>query len=307
MNKRILLGVDNGNSHVKTSEGFIFQTGYVKSKDEPILKKNLLVYNNEYYNIGLGANRLNVQLDKSESEDAWILTMACIADKLEKEGIENESVDIILAVGLPIISYSRQKDKFRQYFLRDNVEFVYNKKQYTINVVSCKVYPQGYAAFLTLFNDYKDISTVNVIDIGGMTIDIFKTEFSIINVTTCHSITRGIITLLAEIEQELLKDNIRLSEKQIEEVILGKDVYLFDENIRIIVMDKVKDYVSEILGSIMEKGFELRNPTLFVGGGSTLIKNILEDNKNLKYIEFLDQFANANGYLMLLKQEYKSV
>src|SRR5690554_5295015 len=106
MSKRILLGLDNGNKCVKTSEGYINEAGFTKSSDEPISASNLLVYQGEFYSIG--SNRMSVQMDKTVNEDAFILSLPAIADALNKVGIE-EKASIILGLGLPIVNYGTLK------------------------------------------------------------------------------------------------------------------------------------------------------------------------------------------------------
>ncbi len=301
MRNRILLGLDNGNKCTKTSEGYINETGFTKSNDEPISTSNLLIYEGKFYSIG--GNRLSVQMDKTVNQDAFILSLTAIADAISKAGIEGE-VDVILGVGLPIVSYGTNKKKFREYFLRRNINFNFNKKDYYINIIDCRVYPQGYSSLITVFNSYRNL-LCNVIDIGGYTIDFFRVENGIIDVSLCYSLPNGIITLIANIQQELLKANIRLTETQIQDIIAGKEPVLFEADIKEMIKVMSEEYVENILAKIEEYGFEFRNPTVFTGGGSMLLQKYIEESSRVKYTEFLDQFANARGYKILLEQELR--
>jgi plasmid segregation protein ParM len=302
MENKIILGVDNGNAYTKSSEGFSCQSGFTKSDVEPITKQNLLIYQGIYYSIG--NNRSSVQLDKTQTQDAFIISLAAIADAINKAGIEQKA-DVFLGVGLPIIHYGKMKHKFREYFIRDNIKFSFNGNDYAVNIVDCRVYPQGYAAFINIYKDYKNVSAANVIDIGGYTTDFFMVENGMINTATCYSLPNGTITLFASIQQELLKININLTEKQIQDIILGKQPVLFDADINKMIEIKAKEYVENLLTKILEYGFEFRNPTIIVGGGSMMLKKYIESSDRVKYIENLDQFANARGYKILLEQELK--
>jgi plasmid segregation protein ParM len=301
MNNRILLGLDNGNKCIKTSEGYISEAGFIKSNNEPISTSNLLIYEGKFYSIG--GNRLSVQMDKTVNQDAFILSLPAIADAVNKAGIEGEA-DIILGVGLPIINYGTLKRKFREYFLRQNIEFNFNKKDYAINIIDCRVYPQGYASLVTVFSSYRNL-LCNVIDIGGYTIDFFRVENGIIDVSACYSLPNGIITLIANIQQELLKTNIRLTETQIQEIITGKEPVLFEADIMEVIKVMSEEYVENILAKIEEYGFEFRNPCIFTGGGSMMLQKFIEKCSRVKYVDFLDQFANARGYKILLEQELR--
>jgi len=301
MSNRILLGLDNGNKCTKTSEGYISESGFTKSNTEPISSSNLLIYEGKFYSIG--GQRLSVQMDKTINQDAFILSLPAIADAVNKAGIEGQA-DVILGVGLPIISYGTLKKKFREYFLRWDIEFNFNKKDYKINVAECRVYPQGYASLITVFNNYRNI-LCNIIDIGGYTVDIFRVENGIIDTKSCYSLPDGIITLIANVQQELLKMNIRLTEGQVQDIIAGKEPVIFEADVKEIVEAIAKEYTENILAKIQEYGFEFRNATVFTGGGSILLQKYIEESSRVKYADFLDQFANARGYKILLEQELR--
>lgn len=228
MGNRILLGLDNGNKCTKTSEGYIAESGFTKSNSEPISTSNLLIYEGKFYSIG--GNRLSVQMDKTVNQDTFIMSLPAIADAVDIARTEDKS-DVILGVGLPIVNYGTLKKKFREYFLRQDVKFNFNKRDYAINIADCRVYPQGYASIITVFNSYRNL-LCNVIDIGGYTIDFFRVENGIIDVSTCYSIPSGIITLIANIQQELLKTNIRLTEIQIQDIIAGKEPVIFEADVK---------------------------------------------------------------------------
>ena len=301
MRNRILLGLDNGNKCTKTSEGYISESGFTKSNTELISSSNLLIYEGKFYSIG--GQRLSVQMDKTINQDAFILSLPAIADAINKAQVEGE-VDVILGVGLPIVNYGILKRKFREYFLKRNIKFNFNKKNYAINIVDCRTYPQGYSALITVFNSYKNL-LCNVIDIGGYTIDFFRVENGIIDIKSCYSLPDGIITLIANVQQELLKMNIRLTEGQVQDIIAGKEPVIFEVDVKEMVEVFAKDYTENILSKIQEYGFEFRNATVFTGGGSMLLKRYIEESSRVKYADFLDQFANARGYKILLEQELR--
>lgn len=300
-NRILLLGLDNGNKCTKTSEGYISESGFTKSSVEPISSNNLLIYEGKFYSIG--DHRLSVQMDKTANEDTFILSLPAIAHAIDKAGMETQA-DIILGVGLPIVNYGTLKKKFREYFLRFGVEFNFNKKDYKINIIDCRVYPQGYSSLITVFNSYRNL-LCNVIDIGGYTVDIFRVENGIIDTTSCFSLADGIITLIANAQQELLKMGIRLTEMQVQDIVAGKKPVIFDDEVDVIVQSVAKEYTEKLLAKIQEYGFEFRNATVFTGGGSILLQKYIEESRKLKYADFLDQFANARGYKILLERELR--
>ena len=82
--------------------------------------------------------------------DYYLLTLAAIAKELEYRNAERTAT-VLLAAGLPLTSFGRDKKKFREYLLRDGrpVLFRYEGNEYAVTISDVKLFPQGYAAVLT--------------------------------------------------------------------------------------------------------------------------------------------------------------
>lgn len=301
----ILVSIDHGNSNIKTNTGFECKSGFTVLNDEPITQKGLLQYQSKYYSIGAERLPMKMAMDKTTDDSYFILTLAAIAESLEnrEEYIENQ--DIILSVGLPVVNYGRMKERFRSYFIRDNIKYKYQGKEFSINIKDCFVFPQSYSAFLNRFSDYKGVPLINCCDIGGGTTDCFKMESGIINISSCFSLPIAAIHLFNDIAQRILGSfGAHLSESQIQQIILGKQPMFEDEGISKVVEEATERFVSKLISQIAEHGLELKlNPTVFVGGGSILLKKYIEASK-IGYTEIiLDPFANAKGFDLLARQK----
>ncbi len=308
MNKTILIGCDHGNKMIKGSSVIQYNSGFVSTgKQEPIVKNNLLLYNDEYFSIGQG--RFPVIGDKTIDDKFFILTLPVIAHAIETEGIDGSEIDVFLGTGLPISNYSRLKTDFIKYFTRDNIEFVYNDDcEYKVNIKSVFCYPQGYAGFVYgSYAQYKGVSVANIWDIGGYTVDCCIVENGILNIGSSFSIEMGIIKLIQEIQKSVLNQTgMNISEDQVEMLILGNDVVIFDESIKSIVETKAEAYTNSLLDMIAENNFEIKlNPNIIIGGGGLLIRRFIENNSRVQYVEFLDQYANSKSYKLLMEQALK--
>lgn len=302
--KRIILGIDNGNKFTKTSsKKFLEETSVKRIEDNyTSLGKTIIRYDDDLYLIGEG--RVAVNLNKFKDDDTFLVTIAAIAKELYCQNIEEEA-EIILGVGLPLMSYSKYKKEMREYFLRDNITVTYKDKDFKFNIPEVYVYPQALAAFITVYNRYKEFEVCNVIDLGGYTLDTFITgEKGMPQISTLKSYQIGIITLFEEIKQELLRNEIVLTDKQIEKIIKDEDTLVIDDRSVAIINRKTSMYVKELINKLKESGMELRNPTILIGGGSLLLeKYIRESTDEFKYVEFLDIFANAEGYYKLTLEQ----
>jgi plasmid segregation protein ParM len=117
----------------------------------------------------------------------------------------------------------------------------------------------------------------------------------------------GIIKLIQEIQKSILNQSgMNISEEQVEMLLSGDDAVVFDESIKSIVETKAEEYANSLLDRLTESGFELKlNPNVVIGGGGLLIRRFIENNSRVKYVEFLDQFANAKSYKALMELALK--
>ncbi|MDF1618557.1 ParM/StbA family protein [Petrocella sp. FN5] len=305
--KAILVSVDNGNKQTKTiglniNEKMVYDSGYVESKEEPLIKEKLIKYRGMYYSIG--QKRFPVLFDKTENDSTFILTLPAIANaiKSEKNYASNVECEIILAVGLPLSSFGKLKTTFANYFKR-KVEFQYEGITYLVNIKEVLVFPQGYAAYMQEIKAYKGVEVL-VFDIGGYTVDCLKVKKdATLDVGSIICRYDGIITLFNSIQNELRKQNISITEEQIQDLILKNQPIFINEDIMNLVDIKTEKYVENLMNSLKEEGFDTSiNPVIFSGGGALLLKSYLEKLESLKYYEFQDQFANSFGYKLLAEK-----
>lgn len=167
-NDFVIVGIDHGYGNIKTANT-VTPTGITKLDAEPTFSKGVLFYEGSYYLIGEGHKEFIS--DKWLDSDFYLFTLMGIARELNREGIT--SADVHLAVGLPLTWVNRQREDFRKYMLqRENVDFKYEEKLYSVRIVGCSVFPQGYAAVV---EKLRDMSGVNMLaDIGNGTVNIMK-------------------------------------------------------------------------------------------------------------------------------------
>ena len=291
----IKLGVDNGNYNTKSSQGILYASGYTVSDREFITPEMQLFYEGRYY--AVGERRLRFQQDKTREQDTFLLTLPAIAEAMRKAGVTES--EIILGVGLPIDSYGTQKDAFRQYFLRDNVSFMFEGNAYRCRIADCKVFAQGHAALCRYYPRLAEYRSITLVDIGGYTVDILTAHNFRLERSSCASLRMGTITLYSRIQDTLRKSNILLPDELVTDAIRGKIQHSDSTLIRAAVERAVDSYCKELLGALRERGLDLRLPTVFAGGGAELLESRLYGS-GLNTVAVLNRFANADGYRLLL-------
>ena len=161
-----IIGLDNGYGNIKTANG-IFPASVTRCEAEPAHAQDVLVYDGKYYVIGAGHREFT--LDKVGNQDHYLLTLAAIAKEIAYRNAPT-TTPVILAAGLPLTSFGREKKAFRAYLLREGkpVSFSYEGISYETSVQDVKLFPQGYAAILQ-HSDLLNEPSVILADIGGWT------------------------------------------------------------------------------------------------------------------------------------------
>ena len=297
-----IIGIDHGNAQTKTVR-FSFTSGVAEYEHEPFTSRSVLEYNGKYYVCGTGRQPLT--LDKTITETYYLLTLAAVAKEIEARSMPR-TCSIIIAAGLPLTTYGREKNKFMSYLVRggDTVSFRYEGKPYEITVSGTYIFPQGYSAILEHRDMLLGEPSVILADIGGWTVDVMRLDRGIPDASACRSLELGMIRCMDEItEQVRRRIGKSLTAVQIETILSDKG-YRTDEKVRNIVESEAEKYAGRLLSSIAESGFDWSAmPIIFMGGGAELMKRITNTKFSLcRPILLTDICANAKGYEALTRQ-----
>lgn len=308
-----IITLDHGNRMIK-SEVHVFCSSYVESSYLPSIGGDVLKYNDKVYT--LVDQSLPVLNDKTEDLRYFILTLFALGKELAAEAdmirklTPNDHIQVELLVGLPLQHYETYKKKFEQYFCRhtDIIQYEFNGKPYSIRFTGAHVYPQAYAAAITAYDRLKDSRIVNIVDIGGFTVDCLQLNKFNPNMALCTSIYLGVNTLFQSINDHIRSTGARDISDNVIERILSKDpdaLSEYSEKRIEIVMSAAIHHANRMLSEIAQKGFDLEeDKTVFMGGGSILLKDyILKVGKAKKPTFIPDVHANAKGYRMIYEMK----
>ena len=301
MSESMIVGVDHGYAAMKTAH-FSYPSGLVAYEHEPYTLKDVLEYGGKFYVVGSGRQAL--QKNKTQTEDYYLLTLAAIAKELSFRHVE-PAAEIHLAAGLPLTSFGREKNAFREYLLRDGktVNFRYEGQEYSIAIRKVSLFPQGYAAVLTQ-SILLDEPSVIVADIGGWTVDLMRLDNAVPNAATCRSLELGVIRCMDEILEQVRRNTgLSITETQVERILQGKSCSMPAEVVSLIEKQG-RLYIEKILSAITEAGFDLRAvPSIFMGGGATIFQHRVSTQDRLcRPIYLTDIHANAAGYERIVGQ-----
>ncbi len=292
----MVIGIDHGFYAIKGVH-VVFPSGLSVYDYEPYTMQNVLQYEGKYYVCGTGRQAL--LKDKTVNDNYYLLTLAALAQELRYRKAEKR-MEIILAAGLPLAGFGREKQAFQNYFLRKNrpLGFQYEGEEYRIWIRDVKLFPQGYSA-IALHPEYvKGEPSVLLADIGGWTVDLMRLDNAVPNAATCRSLELGVIRCIDEVmEQIRRRTGLSVTDIQIERVLNGSNCSM-DQTAKEMISHHGRLYTERILSSILEAGFDFKAiPVIFMGGGATIIERHVKPQDGLCRAIFLtDVHANAAGY-----------
>ena len=298
----MIIGIDHGYYAIKTKQ-VCFPTGLMRYTYEPYTMQNVLQYGGAYYVCGTG--RQTLVKDKTANDNYYLLTLAALAQEIRKRKGE-KTAKVVLAAGLPLAGFGREKQKFKEYLFRKEqpIRFFYEGERYEIQIEDVKLFPQGYSA-LALHPEYvRDEPSVLLVDIGGWTVDLMRLDNAVPNAAACRSLELGVIRCIDEtMEQVRRSTGLSVTDIQIERVLNGNSCSL-DPKAKEIIQKNGRSYTERILSAIMEAGFDLRAiPSVFMGGGSTIVRrHVTPQDRLCRAFYLTDVKANAAGYERIVGQ-----
>ena len=292
----MLIAIDHGN-HACKSVHFNFVSGLAQHSVRPPMADEVLEYNGEFWT--LSGQRLPYRRDKTRDESFFILTLFAIAKELAFAGPLPSAEKVDLAVGLPPEHYGLLKDKFRDYFKRNqSVQFIYNDKPITIMIRDVFVYPQAFAAIAPQKSQLKHHLRLFLVDIGGYTTDVLLLRQGKPDMQFCRSLETGVITMNNDIIRRVgALHDMQIEDEHISAVLAGKETIL-PEEVKDTIRKSAEQHAINILNQLRELKVDLRsNPAVFIGGGSALFRDYLEKSPLVASATFVESVnANAIGY-----------
>jgi len=300
-----IIAIDHGNSAVKTCS-HQFLSGVTDHLVRPPLADELIEYEGKFWT--LSSNRIAFKRDKTKDDRFFILSLFAIAKELRSRHEESMMNSVILAVGLPPEHFGQGRDNFAAYFKRPGlINFVYNDVPYTIQIEKVFVYPQAYAAVAPQIDRLKRIPRLFIIDIGGMTTDVLLLRNGKPDLQFCRSLETGIITMQNSLIGKInAMYDMTIEDEHIAAVLTGRDTIL-PGDVKETICAASNLHAENVLDKLRELGVDLRsNPAIFIGGGSILLRQYIEQSKLVASAEFIAETnANAVGYEMLAAAQLK--
>ena len=312
MSNTVIIGIDHGNFQMKTrNHDFNAKlTEYSEAPGERNQLNNILIYKNRYFEVS--NKNGEIRIDKTDSEEYWLLTMIAIAKEYEKRNLNPRSTEVRLAVGLPAGFYSESSVKeFKEYLRQDEVlVFTYNNVNYQIPIKSIDVYAQGLGTIIYTNNKILEECRDQfvLIDIGGGTSEIINIENGKLMRQSMTSEVKGMISLLAEVRQKCkMSLHLPFNDKQILRILDGNVKTKTDRDVKEIAECVMKDFVRSIINTAVSFEMYLNiMPVFLTGGGAKYLHKYFKEITESSYIYYEPNVrANAIGFEMISEMKYQ--
>ena len=290
MNGIHIIGVDHGYGNIKTAN-YCFPTGVESSDTEPTFKQDLLIYEGQYYQIGIGHKEYAAE--KIIDQDYYVLTLAAIARELARE--ELTDVSVYIAAGLPLSWVGKQKQAFKEYLLQNReVSFTYRNKEYHLHIVGAEVFPQGFAAIAPNLQDFG--GSYMLCDIGNGTMNILRILNRKPDPKQMFTEKYGVHQCILALREALLRDHNAQPDEALLHSFLQNGTAGLEESLEQTMTQVAKGYAAKVFRKLREHGYDPRLMKLYVvGGGGCLLKNFCPIDENRVTINS-DICATAKGY-----------
>ena len=160
---------------------------------------------------------------------------------------------------------------------------------------------------MTIYPKISSFNKVTTVDIGGFTLDYLLLRGGRPDLSVCDSLERGVITLYNTIISRVNSEyDILLEDADIDSIIKGEKTD-YDMQVARMVQDMTKTYVDDLLGTLRERGIDLKTGcVVFIGGGALLLREYLENSDKVEKCVFIEDIcANAKGYGLLYQVQKK--
>lgn len=290
LNDLTVIGLDHGYGNIKTANT-VLPTAITAYTTKPIFEGDVLEYGGKYYRVGEGHKTFIA--DKAGDDDFYLLTLAAAARELEMYRIYRANVH--LAVGLPLSWVGVQRDRFRQYLLRQqDVTFRYNGNTFQISFQGCSVFPQGYAAIVQDIGSFAGSHLLA--DIGNGTMNILYIQDYQPQESRCWTEKAGVNQCMIRAKETILRRfGSKISENVVEQVLRTSTAHI-DESYLACIREVAADYVAELFSTLRSYEYDPATMHLtIVGGGGQLVRHFGQtDPASVTIVD--DICATAKGY-----------
>lgn len=311
-----LISVDPGKDSTKFifNDGLGLQRSMFRTKVQKVenfgvdVEKNtfLVEYNGENYLIGdmVGENKLNFDLTKKSIEHKLAIYVA-IAKVLKN--VESNKVKIAIGAPLNIYKNAKLKEEYREYiFNNGHINLKVNKEMINFEIDDVLVLPEAIGPIYTAMAEFK--AKVTIVDIGGLNTNICRFNNLVPDINTMLVANKGGNILKSKIADALTERyGVIIYKGDVEEILKDNGIVYLNgkpqNDSKSLIENIMKEHLLDIVNFAKQNELDIlstNGKVVFTGGGSLLLKEIIQ--KTYSHAKFSNdaQFSNALAFYKVL-------
>lgn len=267
-------------------------------------------HNGKTYILGNMVDESYSSYDLSKEKEIHRLSIyVAVAELLKQANIHPSTVDLKIAVNIPISAYKDATSKKRYLEFIENfnnpIMIDVNGVPFMFELHNTITVFEGVGSVFHDVNATKNINTT-VIDIGGLNATLCQFDGLTPNFNSMVVSNNGCNILKGKIGRMINeKFNIAVESNDLERII--HDGYLMSEGSIITdshhLIEQIKDaHFQEIISFAKSRGYTINNTNITLcGGGALLLHNCIKEHFPHAKIVVNPQFANVKSFLSILK------
>ncbi|ADQ41629.1 hypothetical protein Calkr_2166 [Caldicellulosiruptor acetigenus I77R1B] len=268
-----------------------------------------VTYMNQTYAVGKAATQCLIT-ETSFSEDRFANEFSKVLVLTALVALESDR-EVELGLGLPLMLYSKLKDRVKNYFeFAEEIIIDANNIAHSYHIARCEVFPQGVGALFSISSPVED-GIYCILDVGFRTTDVIVVEIKNKNINPlldmCFTVDKGMslaverLGLMIERKYGVSYDTSLLFDIHERSHISVRGRKIDIEPHKKEVFGAIADDIVQSISRRLQRGFDTFDGVLVAGGGAFNVASVIQNE--FSNVQVLDsaQFANAKGYLQLLK------
>lgn len=284
--------IDNGYYSTKIfqpSKLYSFRSK-IQETNTPLNHTNthFLIYNSKSYLVGDGAENIDINLNKSNSELHYLTTLTAL-------GLISFQASFNLVANLPINLYTKLNKEAFENRLRSTtpINYTLNNKHISISIPNIVVFPQCFSAIYV--NNIKS-NIIGILDLGGLTAQGCICEGKNLIFSSIFSDNLGTLVLYNKIKKSLnAQYNLNIQDYEVENII--KNGISFDKTNSLKLISSIcTSHVDQIIKGMKLTGWNIENmPILLTGGGTLLLESYLKQYLPIYQVSNDPLYDNIKG------------
>lgn len=315
-NNTLLIGIDAGKDSTKFcyKNEFGLQRQIFRTKVQEINnfgveaegKTFKVGFEDKNYLVGdmISERKLSFDLSKTSIEHKICIYLA-IAKIVKETNIH----EVKVAIGAPLTVYKneRLKNEYKDY-IKDNglVNIMVNDELISFNIEEILILPESIGPIYNEINQYRN-EKVTIIDIGGLNSNICQFNNLVPNVASMLVANKGGNILKSKIADILSEQyGIIIYKEDVDSIIKDGILYIQGKpqnDSKILIKKLMEEHLEDVLNFCKQNELDILNTNgkiVFSGGGSLLLKEIIQEKYSYAKIATDAQFSNVQAFYKVL-------